>query len=390
MKTCFIHDTKFKRDADGNLYTDGSYSEKIWKRYEKFFDELTVLARLENRTLSREEAIQQYNEFDRRKKKFVELPNIYSIADFVKNYYKANKIIKKNIEESNMIISRLPSFYGNIACKYAKKKNKKYLIEVVGCTWDAFWNYSYIGKIISIYSFLKMRKTIREGKEIIYVSNDFLQRRYPTKGNTIACSDVELIKIDDDVINRRIKKIDDKEKNEKIIIGTLAAVDVKYKGQAEVIKSIAKLKRKGYEFEYQLVGGGKKDYLENLVNKLGLKDNVKFLGMIPHNEVFKWLDEIDLYIQPSRQEGLSRALIEALSRACPCIASNAGGNVELIDKKYIFKKGKHKMIAELLLKMDKEESKQQARINFEKAKQYKKEILDNRREKFYKEILNRC
>lgn len=37
------------------------------------------------------------------------------------------------------------------------------------------------------------------------------------------------------------------------------------------------------------------------------------------------------------QEGLSRALVEAISRALLCIASNCGGNPELLDERYIVK-----------------------------------------------------
>ena len=43
------------------------------------------------------------------------------------------------------------------------------------------------------------------------------------------------------------------------------------------------------------------------------------MGGVPHNKIFQLLDDIDLYIQPSLQEGLPRSVVEAMSRACPII-----------------------------------------------------------------------
>ena len=42
-----------------------------------------------------------------------------------------------------------------------------------------------------------------------------------------------------------------------------------------------------------------------------------------------------VYIQPSRIEGLPRALIEAMSRGCACVGSSVGGIPELLNNQYI-------------------------------------------------------
>lgn len=61
-----------------------------------------------------------------------------------------------------------------------------------------------------------------------------------------------------------------------------------------------------------------------------LEDCVSILGAKPHSEVFSWLDSIDIYVQPSFMEGLCRSIVEAMSRACPVICTNVGGNYELV------------------------------------------------------------
>ncbi len=41
---------------------------------------------------------------------------------------------------------------------------------------------------------------------------------------------------------------------------------------------------------------------------MGLENQIKLLGPLSHDEIFEWLDSIDIYIQPSLLEGLPRAL----------------------------------------------------------------------------------
>ena len=48
-----------------------------------------------------------------------------------------------------------------------------------------------------------------------------------------------------------------------------------------------------------------------------------------------WLDTLDLYLHPSYTEGLPRALIEAMSRALPCVASSVGGIPELLPERWM-------------------------------------------------------
>ena len=49
------------------------------------------------------------------------------------------------------------------------------------------------------------------------------------------------------------------------------------------------------------------------------------------------LTDSDIYIQPSLQEGLPRAVVEAMSTALPCIGFNTGGIPELLEPEYIVK-----------------------------------------------------
>ena len=112
------------------------------------------------------------------------------------------------------------------------------------------------------------------------------------------------------------------------------------------------------------------------------------MGSFPHDEIFNLLSEMDLYIQPSLQEGLPRAMIEAMSVGMPIIGSNAGGIPELIDKNCIFKKKNVNEIMSIIKKIDNEFLVTQSQKNYLNSKKFDKNSLSNKRNAFYKEGLD--
>ncbi len=69
--------------------------------------------------------------------------------------------------------------------------------------------------------------------------------------------------------------------------------------------------------------------LKELVSELGISHNVLFYG--PSEEVGRFLAACDIFCLPSRSEGFSNALIEAMGAGVPCVATRVGGNVEAIE-----------------------------------------------------------
>ena len=142
-----------------------------------------------------------------------------------------------------------------------------------------------------------------------------------------------------------------------------------------------------FDIKYELVGGGKKSFLESEAIKYGVKDKVVFMGQLTHEEIFQWIDGLDFYIQPSMQEGLPRSLIEAMSRACPAIGSTTAGIPELIDSDYIFTRGSVKSLTRVMRKTFSAGLEDIAERNFEKSKVFQMDILRERRELLYKQYL---
>lgn len=101
------------------------------------------------------------------------------------------------------------------------------------------------------------------------------------------------------------------------------------------------------------------------------------------------MDSIDVYVQPSFQEGLCRSIIEAMCRGCPVIASEVGGNYELISDDYLFKAGDVKQLVESIRQMnDKGKLIKQAIVNFEHAKKFQRMTLDSVRDEFYSHFIS--
>ncbi|WP_283592913.1 glycosyltransferase [Paraclostridium bifermentans] len=373
MSLLFIHDHKFPKFKDEYFCSYG-FDDKFCDRYIQNFGKIKIMACHTKANIN----AAKFSDTIRENISFI---TFNSIKDILKR--KVRKQIKEEIKQSEYLIVRLPSFIGLMSLKYIKKLNKPYLVEMVGCPFDALWNHSIYGKFLAPIMYMLCKKEIKEAPYVVYVTNEFLQKRYPTKGKSISCSNVMLPKNEKDILQNRLKKIQSEKLNKKIILGTCATVGSRYKGQQNVIKSIKVLREKGYEVEYQLVGGGDNSYLKNIAKKYDSYENIKFMGVLTHSEVFDWLDTIDIYVQPSLTEGLPRSLIEALNRGCPAIGSDAGGIPELLLDKSIYPKESYKEFVDAFeyVNMHKEEL---AIINFKKAKEYENNKLEARRSEFFK------
>ncbi|MEX0660713.1 MAG: glycosyltransferase family 4 protein [Candidatus Woykebacteria bacterium] len=379
MKLLFVHDHYFSSDGR-NVYSD-KFPGYVFKRYLRVFDHIDVwgrvtkerdnyknlpLASIDGSTFHFGRSISGLNSFFGTRKR-----ECNRLSSLIKN--------------ADCVIARLPSEYGLMAVKLAEKMNKPYGTEVVGCAWDALWNYGSLkGKLYAPILYKRMQTAVAQSDYTVYVSNHFLQQRYPPKKDSVTSniSNVEIEDVPDKIIKQRLNQIENT--SSKITFGTIGSLKTRYKGVHIAIKALSK-GRENLDFEYRVLGSGDSSFYEGLANESEIADKVIFDGTLPSGgPVFDWLDSIDIYLHPSFQEGLPRAVIEAMSRGCPVIGSSTGGIPELIDHNYIHKPGDEDELAKLILKLanDKELMKRKAIENFEESKNYCKEILDQKRHKF--------
>lgn len=393
MNLLFIQGgSRLKQAENGRWFTDPNFTEEVWRRYMALCDHLTIVLRREKKTYTIEEATRRFNAIPEDPKVTVcALDDITSpkwnlVNPIVKN--RVRKELALVVAKCDKAIIRSCSFYTVECYKECVKQGKPYLLEVAGLVKEGLWYHSLAGKLSADYYERAFKKMAAASSHAIYVTEQALQQRYPSNGKMLGCSDVVLQPADDKLLKNRINRIKNRKPSDVIRVGTAAFLDVKWKGQENVIKALAVLRDKGItNIIYELIGMGKGKRLHELVDDLKLNNQVKFIGAKPHNEVFDWLDSIDVYVQPSYQEGLCRVIVEAMSRACPVVCSDIGGNFELIDRDFIFPCGDYNRLAELIEDMM-TNLESQAEINYNKSHHYQKESLDKKRNEFFLDFIN--
>ncbi len=141
---------------------------------------------------------------------------------------------------------------------------------------------------------------------------------------------------------------------EKIVFMTTGRLHWK-KGFVQTIEALAILKARGLDFTYKIIGEGTEhERIAFAAYQLGLKENVQFLGKLPHTEVKKQLETASIYLQYSIQEGFCNAVLEAQAMGKLCIVSNAEGLSEnVLDGKtgWVVPKYSPKALAEKIQKV---------------------------------------
>lgn len=375
----FVHNHTFV-EHNGSYYTTGSLNQKVMNRYASYFGKVDIFATVRTAKTGDMTFVREENKVTGLG--FHLMPKQRSLGDLLSSL----KPLELEVKRAECVVVRM-SLFGAIAVHYARKHHVPYLVEMVACPWDSLWHHSFKGKLLAPFMTLLTKKICWQAPYVLYVTQNFLQRRYPTKGRQIGCSDVELTTIDPDILNHRLDKIQKTDLTTRPLhLATVANVAVRYKGQDCVIKAITALRKSGIEFEYSLIGGGNSSRLQALAQTEGVSGLVHIIGPIPHENVFDYLDDVDVYVQPSLQEGLPRAVIEAMSRGCPVVGSNAGGIPELLDDDCVFTKGSLPDLETILSSIDISWMSEKAKTNYARACGFKKTILDEKRAKFYREF----
>ena len=326
MRIFIATETKVYRIKE-RLYTSNSF-HKVIERYHSAFRDIVLCTRISD--IEQANLPKSYEDATDCIEKAVELNNL---KDAALGKYDAK--IRNCMESCKLVVARVPSVIAYRTAAIGKKLGIPYMVEVVGCTWDSYWNYNWKSKPLAGPAYLWMRQVVKNANYASYVTEHFLQKRYPCKCDSIHASNVIIDCSEEGVIEKRLKKIQGK-KDRHFVLFTAAAIDVPYKGQEYVIKAVKLLCNKGLDVEYRLGGNGSPDRLKRIAEECGVADHIIFLGGLPRTGVMSELDSCDIYIQPSLQEGLPRSVIEAMSRGCPALGAHTAGIPELIAPECVF------------------------------------------------------
>jgi glycosyltransferase involved in cell wall biosynthesis len=124
-----------------------------------------------------------------------------------------------------------------------------------------------------------------------------------------------------------------KEFSNPVVIGSMGVFRRK-KGFHILIEALAILKQKQLPFYAIIAGRGQRVwYYRYLQKKYNLEKKLEFKKWIPTHQKEEFLDNLDIYVLPSRTESFGMVVAEAMGRAKVVVATKCGGPEEIIDDK---------------------------------------------------------
>jgi glycosyltransferase involved in cell wall biosynthesis len=112
-------------------------------------------------------------------------------------------------------------------------------------------------------------------------------------------------------------------------VGMIARMNTRAKNHSTFLRAAARLHDKFPDVEFVLVGDGPlRVELEREAESLGVAGQVKFLG--DRRDIPAILASLDVSVLPSASESLSNVILESMAAGVPVVASNVGGNPELV------------------------------------------------------------
>ena len=384
MAALFCHDHHFVLH-EGRALSPGAFTSQLFGYYERVFGRVTIAARA--RAPQAGEDLSSYSPVSSDEGRMIRLPNLSNPRSLIVPDPEARRRLRAAIDEHDVVIARLPSEIGLLALAEARDARKPAIVEVVASAYDALSSHGAPGaRLYAPIADLRMRRAVARADYVHYVSNSFLQRAYPTRGLSVGVSDVQIDQPGPEVLERRLATITD---TRPVVLGMVGMFHHRQKGVHVVIRALASARKEDPTLTLRLLGPGNIAAMKALADELGVADAVEFCGQAPPGAaVLAWLDGIDVYVQASFQEGLPRALVEAMRQATPALASNAGGTFELVDRAFLHEPGDHRRLAQQMLGIRPAATREQmARENFAKALPYSLDEVVRRREEFWRKVL---
>ena len=149
------------------------------------------------------------------------------------------------------------------------------------------------------------------------------------------------------------------------------------KGYELLLMAVRKFLDSGINSELHIIGTGKdQQRLLYTIQDLGLRDHVFLEGYQPPEQVCKWLQKADVFILASLSEGISNAVLEAMSCGVPIITTDCGGMKEAIENE----------IEGLIVPIWNEETMAEALIQLAKNRDLRKRMGDAGRKRMNREF----
>lgn len=384
MDVTLLFDHRFYRDGDGVVFSLKNYDYSFFAdRYLRVFDRIRIVARISDIVQDRKThpAVGDGVEV-------VSAGSWTGLAEFLRNSRTVLSTVNGCLLAGGAVIMIVPGLLGTLAQRQLRMVDRPYAVEVVGDPNDAFAPGAIrhpLRPFLRWWFVRQLKQQCAEACAAAYVTREALQRRYHCLAYSAGVSDVKIS--DADLVCEPRSFHERADGFTVVSVGSLANL---HKALDVLIRAIAICVRQGLDIHLVLVGDGEcRPRLETQVGALGLHDRVTFRGQVPPGDAVRaQLDQADLFVLPSRAEGLPRAMVEAMGRGLPCIGSTVGGIPELLPVDDLVRPGDANALADKIYEVlgDPDRMALMSVRNLRRAKEYHEAVLQEQRTAFYMHV----
>jgi glycosyltransferase involved in cell wall biosynthesis len=378
---------------------------EFWTRYLAVFDQVQPVARV----LDVDTVPSAYRRADGAGVSFSAVPNYLGPWQYAARALKVRRAVRNGVQRANAVIMRVSSHLGGCLEPELSRHGHPFGLEVVNDPYDVFAPGAVRYQLRPLFRWWftrQLRRQCRAAAGVAYVTERTLQSRYPNAAYSVGMSDVEItretilpasavftthyssVELDsgsDYVASRSAPRI-----ARKFNLITVASLTQMYKAPDILIHAVARAIHSGFDITLRIAGDGKhRAELEQLAARLELGDRIQFLGQVPAGAAVRAeLDRADLFVLPSRCEGLPRAMVEAMARALPCIGTNVGGIPELLHPDDLVPPGNIEALERQICEVLSSPSRMTAMSarNLNRAQDYRDDLLAARRTAFFRHL----
>lgn len=350
-------ETHLIRRPDGQVYsTTGVDGYGFWTRYLDIFDRVVVTARtgIAPTTDLKSVPVEGPGVL------VAPLPDYRGPWGYLRVRVSLATAMRRALEGADALCLRVPGPIASLAWRL--RNGLPFGVEVVGDPLDGLSSgaaRSVARPFARAVLARHLRAMCRDAEAASYVTAGALQRRYPTRGWSTSYSSIQLDDdafVSEEAVRERYGDANLAQRGTPddpwrlTLVGSLAQL---HKAPDVTIRALSLCRSGGLHAILTLVGdGAERRMLEDYAKSCGLADRVTFVGHVSAgNDVRRVLDSTDIFVLPSRHEGLPRAMIEAMARGVASIGSSVGGIPELLPAARLAPPGSPEGLAEIIVRL---------------------------------------
>lgn len=390
MRVLVATDAHIFKTPDGKHWTPAIYDYTFWKRYLNIFKKVRIVAR----TKQIDELPKNVLAVDGPGVEVFPVPFYQGPKGLLKNYFQIHMSLKGVAEECDVAIFRMPSQTASMVLAHVKK------IPIGGeIVYDPTddlerRDVSLIIKCLDRITSNKLKKFCMRANGVSYVTEKTIQKHYPSYARIYGETRDHFETYYSTIVLERdafTHARDFTNKKDLSLVFSNVSMNSERKGEPVFLKTVCECRRKGYDVSGVIIGdGNKKEEFEQLAKELGILEHIKFTGRFNQSsKVRECMSESDLFLFPTQAEGLPRSILEAMAIGLPVLSTPVGGIPEIIEEKYLFNPLDYKGFSNMVCYLydHREELRKVSLRNFDKALEFRNDILQKRRDSFYSKLV---